>query len=100
MIAKVCGTGPYVPERFGVMQSGDIIAAMASRAGIWTWCCVLCSSPLLRGASTTPKELRLPQPAVRSLFPLGGKAGRVVKVAIEGEFLDRASLVRCECTDV
>jgi len=83
------------------MPSGDIIAAMARRAGIWTWCGVLCSSPLLPGASnTTPKELPLHEPAVRSLFPLGGKAGRLVKVAIEGEFLDRASLVRCECTDV
>lgn len=45
-------------------------------------------------------EVALRQPAVRSVFPLGGKAGRMVKVAIEGEFLDRASLVRCECEDV
>ena len=74
---------------------------MPLRVASWTWACILCFSPPLVWASDIPpKELPLHQPSVRTLFPLGGKAGRQVKIEIEGEFLDRASVVRCECTDV
>ena len=74
---------------------------MPRRVRIWIWVCVLCSGiPLLGASNTPPKELPLHQPAVHSLFPLGGKAGRQVKVEIEGEFLDRASVLHCECSDV
>jgi len=72
---------------------------MQSSARSLSW--LLCAFSLLAGASeTTPRQLPLPQPAVRTVFPLGGKAGRQVKVEIEGEFLDRASSVRCDCADV
>src|SRR5882672_4329802 len=56
--------------------------AMQSNARNVTW--VLCASSLLNGASsTTPKQLPLRQPAVRAVFPLGGKAGQQVNVGIE-----------------
>jgi hypothetical protein len=66
-------------------------------------CCgtlALLTSLILAASSVPPKELPLHQPDVHSVFPLGGKAGRPVNVEIEGEFLDRATAVRCECTDV
>jgi len=67
----------------------------------WTWACILFSAPLLLSASDiAPKDLPLHQPAVRTVFPVGGRAGRRVKVEIEGEFLDRSSMVHCECSDV
>ncbi len=72
---------------------------MQSSARSLSW--LLCAFSLLAGASeTTPRQLPLPQPAVRTVFPLGGKAGQQVRVDIEGEFLDRASSVRCDCADV
>src|SRR5882724_6102828 len=72
--------------------------AMQLNARNVTW--VLCASSLLAASITTPKQLPLRQPAVRAVFPLGGKAGQQVNVGIEGEFLDRASSVGCDCTDV
>src|SRR5438552_495035 len=66
-------------------------------------CCgtpALFTSLLLAASNVPPKELPLRQPAVHSVFPLGGKAGKAVNVEIEGEFLDRAMAVRCECSDV
>jgi Bacterial pre-peptidase C-terminal domain len=74
---------------------------MPARSVGGAWGCILCCGLVLLGAANTPpKEFRLQQPAVRALFPLGGKAGRPVKVEIEGEFLDRASAIRCDCSDV
>src|SRR5438034_1460910 len=65
------------------------------------WGILMFSTSVLLGASSIPpKELPLHQPAVRSVFPLGGKAGRPVNMEIEGEFLDQATALRCECTDV
>lgn len=58
------------------------------------------SSLLIFAPVSLPNELPLHQPAVRGVFPLGGKAGQLTNIEIEGEFLDRASAVRCECADV
>ena len=55
---------------------------------------------VLWGESQPPKELPLRQPAVRSVFPLGGQAGQRVVLELEGDYLDRAAAVRCECTDL
>ena len=66
-------------------------------------CCgtlAVLTSLMLAASSVPPKGLPLHQPDVNSVFPLGGKAGQPVNVEIEGEFLDRAMAVRCECTDV
>jgi hypothetical protein len=50
-------------------------------------------------------ESRLPsvpirQPAVRSVFPLGGQAGQTVVLELAGDFLDPKGTLRCECDDV
>ncbi len=55
---------------------------------------------VLWGESQPPKELPLRQPAVRSVFPLGGQAGHKVALELEGDYLDRAAAVRCECPDL
>src|SRR5437868_3705930 len=73
---------------------------MLAKPGMWCVCSLLTTSFLAIASDTPPKRLPLRQPAVRSVFPLGGKTGRTVQVEIEGEFLDRASVVRCECADV
>ena len=61
-------------------------------------------SLLLAGPPPAPsdkaKELPLREPMVRSVFPMGGQAGRRVLMEIEGDFLDRASAIRCECDDL
>src|SRR5690242_19984787 len=77
-----------------------MIVPMLKSAGLWCVCSLLATSFLVIASDAPPKRLPLRQPAVRSVFPLGGKAGRTVPVEIEGEFLDRASVVRCECADV
>jgi hypothetical protein len=40
------------------------------------------------------------QPAVRSVFPLGGQVGQTVAVELAGDFLDPKGSLRCECDDV
>ncbi|MEO8658269.1 MAG: PPC domain-containing protein [Bryobacteraceae bacterium] len=52
------------------------------------------------GTETPPKDLPLRQPAIRSVFPLGGQVGQSTVVETEGDFLDRATEVRCECDDL
>jgi len=52
------------------------------------------------GTETPPKDLPLRQPSIRSVFPLGGQVGQSTVVETEGDFLDRATEVRCECDDL
>lgn len=40
------------------------------------------------------------QPAIRSVFPLGGQAGQTVALELAGDFLDPKGTLRCECDDV
>ena len=40
------------------------------------------------------------QPAIRSVFPLGGQAGQSVALELTGDFLDPKGTLRCECNDV
>src|SRR5688572_6482225 len=40
------------------------------------------------------------QPAIRSVFPLGGQAGQMVALELAGDFLDPKGTLRCECDDV
>jgi hypothetical protein len=40
------------------------------------------------------------QPAIRSVFPLGGQAGQTVALELAGDFLDPKGILRCECDDV
>jgi hypothetical protein len=47
-----------------------------------------------------PKRLPLRQPVIRSVFPLGGQVGQRVVLDLRGDFLDRATAVRCECSDL
>ena len=37
------------------------------------------------------------QPVVRTIYPMGGQTGQRIPVEIEGEFLDRAEAILCEC---
>jgi len=49
-------------------------------------------------AAVQPLPIR--QPAVRSVFPLGGQAGQAVMLELAGDFLDPKGILRCECEDV
>jgi hypothetical protein len=81
---------------------------MQRRAGCWalfvcagSWALFLCPTAAFSAEPTTPaKELPLHEPAVRGVFPLGGTAGMKIETEIEGDFLDRASSIRCDCADV
>src|SRR6266545_3955394 len=66
----------------------------------WILSVLLAGSLWASPSGTPPKEIPLRQPTVRTVFPLGGKTGGRIQIEIEGEFLDRASAVLCECPDL
>ena len=74
----------------------DMILAMNVIA-LWTGILGLlfAATGLLSGAKQ--EDLPLRQPVVRTIYPVGGQAGQRIPVEIEGEFLDRAEAIRCEC---
>lgn len=58
-------------------------------------------APALAGLSEpSAKDISLRQPVIRSVFPLGAQAGQSAVIQAEGDFLDRATELRCECDDV
>src|SRR5688572_16523591 len=63
-------------------------------------CLALCPiSPVSAIESSVP-AVPIRQPAVRTVFPLGGQAGQMVSVELAGDFLDPKGSLRCECDDV
>lgn len=56
--------------------------------------------PLVAASESPVSSVPIRQPAVRSVFPLGGQVGQTVTLELAGDFLDPRGALRCECDDV
>src|SRR6266545_5618363 len=77
----------------------DMICGMRVLSGVLGWVSLLWMPPA-PCSDAKPKAIPLRPPVVRSAFPMGARAGTRATVEIEGDFLDRAAAIRCECDDV
>jgi hypothetical protein len=68
------------------------VALMCLALSPWVWPAIASES---RVASVPIR-----QPAVRTVFPLGGQAGQTVALELAGDFLDPKGTLRCECDDL
>src|SRR5262245_54298741 len=63
-------------------------------------CLALSHTFLVVASESRVASVPIRQPAVRSVFPLGGQAGQTVALELAGDFLDPKGTLRCECDDV
>src|SRR5262245_55640586 len=63
-------------------------------------CLALSHTFLVVASESRVASVPIRQPAVRSVFPLGGQAGQTVALELAGDFLDPKGALRCECDDV